>query len=255
MEKKILKKRKVEDNGNKSHQNRPSKISYAVVTSSDMKKSIEFYTKMFGFHLKMEMPGWVELIGTENGTILGLTPQSKSGSLHLAIEVNSLEKYHNEITQHSGVVCQESPKREHGIFRSSYTCPDGAFISVLEEMKLEKTGNGICHIEIPCDNFERVKKFYGEIFGWTFTDAGEYLLFKCNDSAYTIAGTFFISKERYSFVPFHLNVDHIQSLLDKIKTSGGSIDKEKFEMAHIGFFAYFKDCEGNTLSLYSKSGN
>jgi len=52
-----------------------------------------------------------------------------------------------------------------------------------------------------------------------------------------------------------LNVDHIQSLLDKIKTSGGSIDKEKFEMAHIGFFAYFKDCEGNTLSLYSKSGN
>jgi len=109
-------------------------------------------------------------------------------------------------------------------------------------------------IEIPCDNAERVGKFYSEVFGWTITVYGSYHMFESNDPTYKVSGNFTVDKNRFTFVAFHLHVENVQQHLEKIKAAGGSIVKEKFEMDNIGHFGHFKDSEGNVMSLYSKSG-
>lgn len=32
--------------------------------------------------------------------------------------------------------------------------------------------HGIVHFEIPADDIARAKRFYGDLFGWTFQDGG-----------------------------------------------------------------------------------
>jgi len=142
------KKRKLEE-----QENRPKKLAYAVINTADMKKSIEFYTKMFGFHLKMESPGWSELEGNHGESLIGLNPFSKfPGTVHFSVEVPFIDKYHEEISKCPGVVVEEIPTKRHGIYLALYKTPDGATLSVLAQdteksngTTTKKAGNGICH--------------------------------------------------------------------------------------------------------------
>ena len=39
--------------------------------------------------------------------------------------------------------------------------------------------HSIVHFEIPADDVARARRFYGELFGWTFQEMGEYTLVQC----------------------------------------------------------------------------
>jgi len=234
-------------------ENRPSKLDWAVVSTTDSKKSIAFYTEMLGFSLKMEIPGWSEVEGT-NGTLIGLMPVPKdSGTAHFAFNVPCLEKFHQEISKDSRVKVQQEPKREHGTHRAGYITQDGVYLSVLEEKEEKKVGNGICHVNIACEDLVRAKKFYEDVFGWEITqwDNNPYYLYKTNDSSYSVSGGLMLSKERQSYPSLHLNVQDIDCTVEKIKNAGGSIVKEKFGLAG-GFIVHLKDTEGNIIGLWSK---
>ena len=44
--------------------------------------------------------------------------------------------------------------------------------------------------------------------------------------------------------------ENIDTALDKVKAAGGTIVMEKKEMMGMGFYAYVKDTEGNTIGVW-----
>ncbi len=47
-----------------------------------------------------------------------------------------------------------------------------------------------------------------------------------------------------------INVDSIDEAVKKIEASGGKMVGEKGEVPDMGYYAYFKDSEGNVMGLW-----
>ncbi len=112
--------------------------------------------------------------------------------------------------------------------------------------------HGICHLEIPAHDLNRIQKFYHDIFGWdTHAFDESYALFK----APTGPGGGFSTYQKPVDNPgfnFYIEVEDIDATLAKVKTSGGSVEKEKTQIsAEFGFMAFIKDSEGNMIGLWS----
>jgi predicted enzyme related to lactoylglutathione lyase len=114
--------------------------------------------------------------------------------------------------------------------------------------------NGICHMDIPTRDFEKAKKFYGELFNWEFTEMKEwdYMLFKAPDG---VGGGFDKSYEISSKpgVLFYVEVDDIDGIIKKAQGLGGKSVREKTQISpDYGYMAVIGDLEGNQLGLWSK---
>lgn len=123
--------------------------------------------------------------------------------------------------------------------------------------------NKVVHFEIPTDDLTRAKKFYQETFGWQLQDVP--------DMSYTIVRTTetdekWMPKEpgainggmlkRSDTVPvpsFAIDVKNLDEAIKKVKKAGGVIIKGKTSVGPMGFIAYFKDTEGNVLSLWQNA--
>jgi predicted enzyme related to lactoylglutathione lyase len=111
------------------------------------------------------------------------------------------------------------------------------------------------HIEIPYDDEERAKRFYGGVFGWTFTQMEGFEgydlytagpgelgggLGKRGESAATETRNYIL-------------VDSIDDAVTKVTELGGSITTPKAEIPGQGWYAAGTDSEGNTLALYERA--
>ncbi|MFC1588491.1 VOC family protein [Planctomycetota bacterium] len=109
----------------------------------------------------------------------------------------------------------------------------------------------ICHIEIPAPDLAKAKSFYQSVFGWTMEDIPEmpYVMF----SSGTVGGGFDPALEVVDKgVNVIIEVADIPSKLVEISEAGGGIEQEKTEIAGgFGFYAVFKDPNGNRLSIHS----
>lgn len=108
--------------------------------------------------------------------------------------------------------------------------------------------NHINYVEFQARDLETIKTFYTGAFGWTFTDYGPtYVSF----SESGIAGGFEKTENAIIngalVVLFHQN---LESLLNKIKTNGGSIVKPIFSFPG-GRRFHFQDPSGNELAVWS----
>ena len=120
--------------------------------------------------------------------------------------------------------------------------------------------NNVVHFEVPADDMERAKKFYGETFGWQLQDMPEmgYVIARTVEtdermmpkSPGAINGGLAKRGGNLMVPSFAIRVDDIDIAVEKIKNAGGSITKEKTAVGTMGFIAYFKDSEGNILSLW-----
>ena len=111
------------------------------------------------------------------------------------------------------------------------------------------------HIEIPADDTDRARRFYGELFGWKFAEeipgfAG-YHMFSTPVGEEGMAGA--IGK-RGELAPekvrSYVHVDSIDESLTKIAELGGSVVEGKQEVEGMGWYAVFTDSEGNELALW-----
>jgi len=121
------------------------------------------------------------------------------------------------------------------------------------------------HFEIPVDNISRAKKFYEQSFGWGTKDwpmpdgtnyvglytgpVDEKNMWK--EPGFINGGMF----ERGKSLPvtgptIAVVTENIDTALDKVKAAGGTIVMEKKEMMGMGFYAYVKDTEGNTIGVW-----
>ena len=118
----------------------------------------------------------------------------------------------------------------------------------------------IVHFEIPADDIDRAKTFYGSTFGWQLQDVPEM--------DYTIVQTVGVDEQQMPAEPgainggmmkrspetpspvITINVDSIDGALERVESGGGSVVQPRQEIPGMGAFAYFKDTEGNTMGLW-----
>lgn len=122
----------------------------------------------------------------------------------------------------------------------------------------------VVHFEIPADDVDRAKNFYGSVFGWKLETVpmpeGEYT------TAYTTAvdeqtqlptdpgaingGLYQRSEGAPSTPVITIDVDAIDDALKQVEDKGGSTVLPRTPIPGMGAFAYFKDPEGNVLGLW-----
>ena len=115
--------------------------------------------------------------------------------------------------------------------------------------------NGICHIEIPSEDFEKAKKFYGDLFNWQFDYMKEmdYLTFKAPDG---VNGGF--SKEyaiaEKAGIFLYIEVEDIETTIKNGEKIGGKTVKGKTMIGpEYGYFAVLADLEGNQIGIWAKN--
>ena len=121
----------------------------------------------------------------------------------------------------------------------------------------------VVHFEIPADDVERAKKFYGSSFGWELETMpmgdGEYTSVKTtavDEQTQTptdpgaINGGMFQRDERLTSPVITIDVDGIDDALKQIEDAGGSTVQPRTAIPGMGAFAYFKDSEGNVIGLW-----
>jgi predicted enzyme related to lactoylglutathione lyase len=125
----------------------------------------------------------------------------------------------------------------------------------------------VVHFEIPADDVERAKNFYGSIFGWDLQTMqmgeGEYTTVKTTavdeqtqmpTEPGAINGGMMQRDARISTSPvITIGVDGIDDALKQIEDQGGSTVTPRTPIPGMGAFAYVKDPEGNVLGLWEST--
>ncbi len=124
--------------------------------------------------------------------------------------------------------------------------------------------DSVVHFEIPADDIKRASNFYNKAFGWQLNE--------WEGSGYFMASTTPSDKMGQPSSPGAINggmgkregplkvptvtlrVGDIDAKLKAIKQLGGSVVAPKTPVGNMGFTAYFKDTEGNTIGLYQDAG-
>jgi len=110
------------------------------------------------------------------------------------------------------------------------------------------------HIEIPTTNVKKAKKFFGAVFGWTFTDHDEirYTLF--HTGGHPNGGLERVKKmPKRGQVNVYIEVEDINAKLKEIKKAKGKVLKKKKEVPGMGWYAKFRTPDGCELSLWQST--
>lgn len=123
----------------------------------------------------------------------------------------------------------------------------------------------VVHFEIPFDDGDRARKFYGETFGWqlmpvpdmdyTMVMTGPTDPEKGPSEPGFINGGMFARSEQFPGKGPNIVIDvpSIDEALRKVETAGGKIAGEKTQVGDMGFAGYFTDTEGNLVGLWENA--
>jgi predicted enzyme related to lactoylglutathione lyase len=130
------------------------------------------------------------------------------------------------------------------------------YVRVTDKRKRDEkvpTGNGgFCHMDIYYQDKDRVKKFYGNLLDWTFTDCDipNYFFFK---SPSGIDGGF--EMKEIAKVPSNMAYLQVESidldLYKRVEQLGGKIVGDQTIFPQMGGYVPFTDSEGNNFSFWS----
>jgi predicted enzyme related to lactoylglutathione lyase len=120
---------------------------------------------------------------------------------------------------------------------------------------------GVVHFEIPTDDKERANTFYQSAFGWNLTPMQEmdYTIAITTPSDEqtgmpsapgAINGALFPRTDNLRTPVLTIDVEDVDAALAQVESAGGSVAQAKDAVPGMGYFAYFKDTEGNLLGLW-----
>lgn len=111
----------------------------------------------------------------------------------------------------------------------------------------------VVHFEIPVDEPERASAFYREVLGWEMSGFGDepYWLVRAGAEDEAGADGALIGRGDLHRTPVVVvGVESIDDALDRVTTAGGEILQPKMPIPGIGWSAYLRDTEGNTIGLF-----
>lgn len=110
------------------------------------------------------------------------------------------------------------------------------------------------HIEIPADETERAKAFYGGLFGWAYQDVPGfegYHLFTTPAGENGVGGAIGKRGETApSRMRTYVQVDSVDETLPKVTDLGGTVIEGKQEVPGQGWYAVIADTEGNEIAVW-----
>ncbi|MEJ1179246.1 MULTISPECIES: VOC family protein [unclassified Pseudarthrobacter] len=120
---------------------------------------------------------------------------------------------------------------------------------------------GVVHFEIPTDDKERANTFYQSAFGWNLTPMQEmdYTIAITTPSDEqtgmpsapgAINGALFPRTDNLRTPVLTIDVEDVDAALAQVESAGGSVIQAKDAVPGMGYYAYFKDTEGNIMGLW-----
>lgn len=115
------------------------------------------------------------------------------------------------------------------------------------------------HFEIPADDVARAKKFYSSVFGWKIQDVPgmEYVMadsVETDENRQPIGGTnggiLKRNADYASTTSITITVSDADRAVQDVINAGGSLVRKKEKFGNIGYVAYVKDTEGNTVGIW-----
>ncbi len=108
--------------------------------------------------------------------------------------------------------------------------------------------------EIPAENLERAKKFYGSLFGWKFNRlqaaVNNYWHIDTGGKDDSPDGGLMPRMHSQQPVTNYISVPSVDKAAAKVEKLGGTICKAKTAVPGMGYFAVCLDTEGNTFALW-----
>jgi uncharacterized protein len=169
----------------------------------------------------------------------------------------------------SPCACQRSPKK------CEKRCPEkiGSFVVLLKRKKPQprngimstqtktepksQKNNGapasIVWFEIPADNIERARTFYGELFGWKierFPGPKPYWHIDTGGADATPDGGMMERQRPEQSVTNYVGVPSVDEAAAKVEKLGGRICMPKTAVPQMGYFIICNDTENNTFALW-----
>ncbi len=121
----------------------------------------------------------------------------------------------------------------------------------------------VVHFELPADDVGRARTFYSETFGWRMNPlpAMNYTLVGTaatgDDGAVSepgaINGGMAVRGEPISAPVVTIMVDDIDEALTTVERNGGRTVAGRQAVGDMGYAAYFRDTEGNTIGLWQNA--
>jgi uncharacterized protein len=118
----------------------------------------------------------------------------------------------------------------------------------------------VVHFEIPFDDGDRARGFYKDLFGWQAMEMPEmgYTIVTTGpsndqgptESGYVNGGMLSRQQAATASPVIVVDVDSIESTLERVGSMGGSTVVGKTPVGDMGFAAYFTDPEGNVIGLW-----
>jgi predicted enzyme related to lactoylglutathione lyase len=120
---------------------------------------------------------------------------------------------------------------------------------------------GVVHFEIPADDKERANGFYQSAFGWNLSpmQGMDYTIAITTPSDQqtgmpsapgAINGALFPRTDNLRTPIITIDVEDMDAALAQVESAGGSVAQAKDAVPGMGYYAYFKDTEGNIMGLW-----
>ncbi|NYF23650.1 VOC family protein [Sporosarcina sp. JAI121] len=126
----------------------------------------------------------------------------------------------------------------------------------------------LIHFEIHVDDMERAKKFYGEVFGWSFQDWSDFAgmpYFGATTGDENELGINGALMPRQSTPPeagqplngfaCTMGVENYDVSEEKIMANGGTVAMPKYALPGMAWQGYYIDTEGNTFGIHQPDEN
>ena len=127
------------------------------------------------------------------------------------------------------------------------------------ESKSEKNNSApasIVWFEIPADNVERARTFYGKLFGWKierFPGPKPYWHIDTGGADATPDGGMMERQcPEHSFTNY-VGVPSVEEAAARVEKLGGKICMEKTAVPEMGYFVVCQDTENNTFALWERN--
>jgi predicted enzyme related to lactoylglutathione lyase len=108
----------------------------------------------------------------------------------------------------------------------------------------------LVHFELPVQDVDRAKRFWGGVFGWEFGDSAmpdfQYFMVRTGEDQ---GGAIMPSEDRVTAPIVYFDTDDIDASIAKVKELGGKTEG-KMPIPHVGWFAHCEDPDGIAFSLF-----
>ena len=107
----------------------------------------------------------------------------------------------------------------------------------------------LVHFELPADDTERAREFYGELFGWQFRDWQGPIEYHMLEEGIEPGGAIYPSQTGEKGAIIYFDTDDIDGSVERVNELGGSAE-DKQPIPGIGWYARCEDTEGNAFSIF-----